>query len=101
MKKEITIDLTSLMVLFMPHYWMMNHPYHPKLDQELNDNIDKVERGEVKPSLSRFHIYIGEKRYWISNYPYAYAERGGFRPSRATIFRLRNLEKKIRLEEWE
>ena len=82
------------MWIFKPSYWLMNDPYNPFWDRQLNYLLDKHEFVIV----DQFNALLGNNLIWIANRPYAAMTPSGtvdsplighkkMRPSRATILR--------------
>ncbi len=86
---KITYFFKSLIILFMPRYWIMNYEYSPEWDRKFNMLLDKYDFVVE----DEFTALLGNERIWISNMPYAafrpytMMKTGKFRPSRLTIFR--------------
>ena len=82
--------LKELQFLFMPHYWVMNHPYNKQVDEFINQLLDTYEFTNIGDHTAT----LGNVTIWISNHPYASMTLYGYRyalekyrPSRLTIKR--------------
>lgn len=72
-----------------PRWWVMNNIYNEKWDRELNNLLDNYKLKDI----DKYTAVLNGIEIWISNYPYAYGTvhtNGHYgRPSRSTIYRLR------------
>ncbi len=72
-----------------PRWWVMNNIYNEKWDRELNYLLDNYKLKDI----DNYTAALNGVEIWISNYPYAYGTvhtNGHYgRPSRSTIYRLR------------
>lgn len=78
--------LKLLRVIFTPHCWLQNYQYDKTYDAWLRKQLQSPEFSD----LSSHYITIGGHSIWIENYPYAYRTLSNMRPSRRTIFWLRD-----------
>ena len=93
----------------MPHFWIMLGRYDKDYDTAINCMIDNsgdnitfdIHTAEAINTKRKYYVMtVGVVKIWVANYPYAYGtpwcppERYKFRPSRDTIMRLREFEKK-------
>jgi hypothetical protein len=92
-RKQINKILLTIYFIINPKWWSMNYDYNDKWDQELNHLLDNYKLS----GFDGFNGYLNGVGVWLRNYPYAYAERNYRRPSRFTIYRLRQREKLDRL----
>lgn len=89
--------LKELQFLFMPHYWVLNHPYNKQVDEFIKYLLDNYEFTNIGDHTAT----LGNVTIWISNHPYASMTLYGYRyalekyrPSRLTIKRAKQkLEK--------
>jgi hypothetical protein len=79
--------IKSLKFLFMPRWWLMNHPYSEALDLRMNEAMD---RGQRVTNLSKHECDFDGMRVWIASHPYASCQFNKSRPSRLTIERFFN-----------
>ena len=77
----------------MPDYWIQLKPYNKEYDDSLNRmmdlNIPVMADRNSFGEISIFYAHLGDMKIWIENYPYAYCEFKGMRPSRRTIARFK------------
>jgi len=85
--------LKLLRIIFTPTCWLQNDPYSSEYDKSLRSAL----RNPKFSSEGNYTIVLNGKEIWISNYPYAYGmphslkyRSSGYRPSRRTIFWLRD-----------
>lgn len=72
--------------VLLPDFWVMLGQYSRHLDRAINDRLDAGAVPQV--ASGGYQIELDGLRLWGQNFPYGYAEMGGFRPSRRTILRL-------------
>jgi hypothetical protein len=72
-----------LKIFFNPSYWIMNHPYSAEWDKELNDLMGEHDFKKH----SDYYSFLGDKKIWVQNHPYASFTRDYQRPSRITIYK--------------
>jgi len=80
--------LKNLKFIFMPSYWLMNHPYNKEVDMMINGLLDDYEF----TNIGEYDAKLGATTIWIENHPYASMRLYNsnlimFRPSRLTIRR--------------
>lgn len=88
MKKIINL-FARLKLIFMPHYWIMNHVYNEAWDKKF---CELAEAHDFEPDcdLSQefgnqtYTAFLGEYRVWVSNYPYSFFTFSGKKGSRYT-----------------
>jgi|LakMenEpi03Aug12_release.lakeMendotaPanAssembly.Ray.scaffolds.fasta_scaffold18638_3 hypothetical protein len=72
-----------LKIFFNPSYWIMNYPYSAEWDKELNDLMGEHDFKKH----SDYYSFLGDKKIWVQNHPYASFTRDCQRPSRITIYK--------------
>ncbi|WP_332031047.1 hypothetical protein [Kaistella sp.] len=77
----------NLQFIFKPKYWLMNKRYNKKVDDIMNQLLDKYEFTKITGNTA----YLGDNEIWITNapyscmYPYKFGYESRYRPSRLTI----------------
>jgi len=82
--------LLTIYFVVNPRWWVMNDYYNEIWDRELNNLLDNYKLKDI----DKYTATLNGVEIWIGNYPYAYATvyTNGHvygRPSRSTIYRLR------------
>lgn len=88
--------IKNLQFIFKPSYWLMNYPYSPIHDAELNALMDRYEFEKMEiPALESYlygdKVKIGGQIVRHANFPYAvglFKYHQDSRPSRLTIQRM-------------
>lgn len=90
--RKIVLKLYDLRFIFIPWWWIMNHPYSCYWDQMFNKLMDEYDF----TNTGKYTAKLGVWEIWIANYPYATFHPYGMdiRPSRSTIKRARKKYKK-------
>lgn len=74
-----------------------NYSYNEIADTEVSSLLDKIDSGEISPTLGIYTITAGNKSIWVGNFPYAYGHIDGkdARVSLKTFKRVRELHMKL------
>ena len=77
----------NLQFIFKPQYWIMNKKYNKKVDEIMNQLLDKYDFTKITGTTA----FLGDTKIWIANapyrcmYPYKFDCESKYRPSRLTI----------------
>ncbi|HRN79996.1 MAG TPA: hypothetical protein PKY29_04555 [Ferruginibacter sp.] len=77
----------NLQFIFKPKYWLMNKRYNKKVDEIMNQLLDKYDFTKI----TDYTAFLGDTQIWIANapyscmYPYKFGYESRYRPSRLTI----------------
>ena len=77
----------NLQFIFKPKYWFMNKMYDKKVDEIMNQLLDKYDF----TNITGYTAFLGDNEIWIANapyscmYPYKFGYESRYIPSRLTI----------------
>ena len=75
-----------LRVIFTQYCWIQVDQYSPEYDRWIRSSL----KNPVFKYSSAYYIFLNGKKIWIKNYPYGYGTIHSGRPSRRTMFRLKD-----------
>lgn len=88
----------ELEMIFNPKWWWMNTFYNEKLDREI---LELLKTHKLRFEKGYLVAHLGHLTLWVGNYPYGYGttflDNLPGRPSRKTIYKLKQRERLDRL----